>query len=142
MSENTFERLRDAAPDAFVGTEVQFAYLFGSAARGEARPRSDVDVAIRLAGDAQAGSSMDLAVDLAGKISSVSGLPRVEVLVLNDAPLPVRGRAIRDGKVVFSRDEPARVAYVSLTLRKFFDHEIHARALDAALLRETAEGRR
>lgn len=142
MPENTFERLRDAAPDAFAGSEVQFAYLFGSAARGEAHRGSDVDVAVRLAGDAQPRPSIDLAADLAGRISSASGVPRVEVLVLNDAPLPVRGRAIRDGKVVFSRDEPERVAYVSLTLREFFDFEIHARALDAALLRETAEGRR
>ncbi len=33
---------------------VGFAYLFGSQARGEARPDSDVDVAVWLAADAAA----------------------------------------------------------------------------------------
>jgi len=37
---NAIRRTLDARPD------VRLAYLFGSAARGELRPRSDLDVAV------------------------------------------------------------------------------------------------
>jgi uncharacterized protein len=66
----------------------------------------------------------------------------VEVLILNDAPLPIRGRVIRDGKVLYSRDDAARVLYQSKTLREFFDFEIHSRPLDEKFLRDIAAGRR
>lgn len=41
-------QLRAAAPDAFAGQPVAFAYLFGSHAAGTATARSDVDVAVHL----------------------------------------------------------------------------------------------
>jgi hypothetical protein len=66
----------------------------------------------------------------------------VEVLVLNGAPLPIRGRVVRQRVVIYSRDEPARVAFESRTLREFFDFQIHAAPMDEQMLRETADGRR
>jgi len=66
----------------------------------------------------------------------------VEVVVLNDAPLPLMGRAVKERTVIYSRDEPARVAFESLTIREFLDSEIHARPLDERFLRDIATGRR
>jgi uncharacterized protein len=65
----------------------------------------------------------------------------VEIVVLNEAPLPLAGRILRNRTVLYSRDEPARVRYESLTLRMFFDFEIHARPLAEELLKGIAEGR-
>jgi hypothetical protein len=66
----------------------------------------------------------------------------IEVAILNELPLSVRGQAVRDGAVIYSRDEPARIRYESRTLRAFFDFEIHAQPLARELLRAIAEGRR
>lgn len=140
--EQIVERLRAASPAAFTGTPVIFAYVFGSTARGDSRPGSDVDVAVYLEAEADAGDSIELMLKLAGKLASASSVGKIEVVSLNVAPLALRGRAVRERAVIYSRDEPARVEFESLTLREFFDFQIHAVPLDQALLRRMAEGHR
>lgn len=136
------ERLQKAAASVFAGEPVVFAYLFGSAARGDAGPRSDIDVAVHLESGVDPSHRLSLVLELAGALSKAAGLSDVEVVALNDAPLPLRGRIVRERFVVYSRDEPARVEFESLTLREFFDFQIHAGPLDEALLRRMAQGRR
>ncbi|MGQ0669944.1 MAG: type VII toxin-antitoxin system MntA family adenylyltransferase antitoxin [Actinomycetota bacterium] len=142
MDEATFERLRDAAALAFADGAVLFAYLFGSAATGRTHPRSDVDVAVFLDPEAGELDTLRVSLDLAGRLESASGVGNVEVVVLNAAPLALQGRAVRERRVLYSRDESTRVAYESLTLREFFDFDIHARRLDRELLRRHSEGAR
>jgi len=139
---DSLDRLRKAAPGSFDGTPVAFAYLFGSVAEGRAGPASDVDVAVYLEPDVPSERDLDLSLELAGTLSEASGVGGIEVLVLNEAPLPIKGRVVRQRIVLFSRDEPARVAFESRTLREFFDFQIHAVPMDERMLREIAEGRR
>ncbi len=136
------DRLRGAASGSFERTPVVFAYLFGSVAQGRAGPASDVDVAVYLEPDAPPERYLHLSLELAGTLSEASGVGGIEVLVLNEAPLPIKGRVVRQRIVLFSRDEPARVAFESRTLREFFDFQIHAVPMDDRMLREIAEGRR
>jgi hypothetical protein len=136
------DRLREAGPGSLEGTPVLFAYVFGSVAEGRAGPASDVDVAVFVEPDVPSERYVDLSLELARRLAEGSGVGRIEVLVLNDAPLPIKGRAVRHRIVLFSRDEPARVAFESLTLREFFDFQIHAVPMDQQMLREIAEGRR
>lgn len=143
MDERRLERLRAAAAEVFPGTPVLFAYLFGSEATGRTHPRSDVDVAVYLDETAAPERYLDLSLRLAGGLESASGVGNVEaLLILNEAPLPLRGRVVGEGIVIYSRDEPARVRYESLTMRMFLDFEIHAGPLDEKVLRDMAEGRR
>lgn len=142
MDELASERLRDAAGRAFAGTPVLFACLFGSAATGRSLPDSDLDIAVYLEPRIGAGRYVDLSLDLAGRLSEAFRLGDVDILILNEAPLAVLGRAIQERVVIYSRDEPARVHFESRSLREFFDFEIHARPLDRKFLREFAEGRR
>jgi uncharacterized protein len=134
------ELLRTHGGTAFATVGARFAYLYGSAARGEAGPRSDVDVAVSLA--EPPADILQLRLDLAAALEHATGLRGVVVTVLEDAPLPLVGRVLRDRIVVFSVDEPARVAYESLRSRQFLDFDIHARRLDRELLRAHADGRR
>jgi predicted nucleotidyltransferase len=142
MDETTLSRLRDAAARAFDEQPVLFAYLFGSAATGQNRPGSDVDVAVYVEDAVAHDRYFDLRLVLPGRLASAARVGEVDVLVLNESPLPVRGRAVRDGIVIYSRDEPTRVRYEGRTLKEFFDYEIHGRPLDEQFLRDTAEGRR
>lgn len=139
---NEIETLKRRAPRAFEGEPVAFAYLFGSRARGAASVDSDVDVAVYLEAGASPKEHVSISLRLAGRLADATGLPRIEVLPLNDAPLTLAGRVLRERVVIYSRDEPARVRYESLVFREFLDFEFHARDLDRELLRRTAEGRR
>lgn len=132
------DALRAGAPAALAGTPVRFAYLFGSRARGDARPDSDVDVAVHLGG---APDDLDLCLDLVRRLHAHTGV-ETEVVVLDAAPLRLVERVLREGVLLHSADEPARVAYESLMRRMTADFAIRADRLDRALLAATARGER
>lgn len=142
MDPGLSQRLRDVAADAFAALPVRFAYLFGSQVAGRPRPDSDVDVAV-LADDVVPEEGYDrLALRCADVLTVASGVPRIEVTVLNRAQLRFVGRVLRQRVVLFSRDEPARVAYESKMGRMADDVEVWAAPLDLELLAAIAEGRR
>lgn len=140
MENRVAARLEAVAAAVFAGTPVDFAYLFGSQATGRTHPHSDVDVAVHLA--APAPDALELRLALAGRLAELASVGDVEVIVLNDAPLPLAGRALRDRVVIFSRDEPARVRYESITNRTFLDFDIHDRDAVTQYLRDVAAGTR
>jgi len=134
------EQLTVVAPAVLKDEPVVFAYLFGSHATGQAHPGSDVDVAVMLEDGVPEEERLETLLRLARRLSEGSGLGRIEVVVLNDAPLPLVGRAISTREVVYSSDEPARVEFESLRHREFLDFQIHAEPLARALLRHAAGG--
>jgi uncharacterized protein len=119
---------------------VVFAYLFGSQATGAARPDSDVDVVVL--SDGSEPDHLRLASEVADRLSAASELGGIEVVVLDDAPLRFQGRVLRQRIVLYSRDEPRRVAYESLTGRMADDVEIWAAETDREILAAIADGRR
>ncbi|HVM13729.1 MAG TPA: nucleotidyltransferase domain-containing protein [Egibacteraceae bacterium] len=143
MTPDPAERLRAAAPAAFEGESVTFAYLFGSRAIGQARPGSDVDVAVLLDESVPPEEHLGASLRLARRLADCSGVAGIEaVVVLNAAPLPLAGRIRRQRLVLYSRDEPARVAYESYIARRYNDFRIHEAPRDRERLRAIAEGRR
>jgi uncharacterized protein len=134
------QRLRTAAADVLASRPVEFAYLFGSHARGQARGDSDVDVAVHLSTDVDARDYLRVSLDIAGQLEYRSGVGPINgVVVLNDAPLRLVGRVLRDAVVVYSRDEVARVRFEVEMRSRAFDFELHAAELDRLLLQRMAE---
>lgn len=142
MAVDVATRLRDSAPRALSGTPVLFAYLFGSQAVGTARADSDIDVAVLVEDTADRAEDLDLASVLADRWGAAAELGGIEVVVLNGAPLRFQGRVLRQRVILFSRDEPRRVAYESLTGRMADDVEMWAAPMDREILDAIADGRR
>jgi predicted nucleotidyltransferase len=63
--------------------EVLEAYLFGSLARAEARPHSDVDVAVTLDRAASDPSGLGFDAILGAELMAALGSDRVDVVILN-----------------------------------------------------------
>lgn len=120
--------------------EVECAYLFGSAARGDAGPLSDVDIAIlpaeRLPSSARAAWHARLVEQLEREV----GAP-VDVLLLDDASPTLIHRVLRDGVLLLARDERRRVAFEVRAIREFLDFELFVARYDRALLSRAREGR-
>jgi uncharacterized protein len=137
------KRLRIAAPGVLGHEPVLVAYLFGSHARGEASALSDVDVAL-LAPDVPPEDRLDLRIRVMGGLSTAAGIPDsdLDVIVLDESPLTLTGRVIRDGIVIYSVDEPARFEYESRTFREFVDFSFLADQIDLEMLRQIADGHR
>ena len=102
--------VRDAVSEVIErDARVVVAYLFGSHARGEARPGSDVDVGVLLVDDgpARLGGPRD---DLARALERSLGVP-VDVVDLDRAPADLVHRVLRDGDLVLERDPVRRVRF-------------------------------
>lgn len=142
MDQGLVDRLRTAAEAAYADLPVVFAYLYGSRAAGRPRPDSDVDIAVLLDDTTGTESFHRLASRCSDALAAASGVGGIETTVLNDAPIRFLGRVLRQRVVLYSRDEPARVAYESRIGRMADDVEVWASELDRELLAAIAEGRR
>ena len=100
---------------------IAAAYLFGSVARGTARPGSDVDVGI-LYSEEPPRTLKGLGFDLEGDLEDLLELP-VQVVVLNRAPVDLVMRVLRDGKLLVNRDRSKRVRFEVRARNEFWDLE-------------------
>jgi predicted nucleotidyltransferase len=98
---------------------IAAAYLFGSLARGTAKTRSDVDIAVLYEGDPPTGLA-GLGVELAGDLERLLGHP-VDVIVLNRAPTDLVHRVLRDGHLLVDRDRSRRIAFEIQSRNEYFD---------------------
>ncbi|WP_114279074.1 type VII toxin-antitoxin system MntA family adenylyltransferase antitoxin [Thioalbus denitrificans] len=103
---------------------VLFAYLFGSRARGTHGPMSDFDIAVHLA---QNVDLFTFRLQMLEQLNRLLKTDKVDLVVLNDAPLLLRHRVIRDGRLLKEHHDE-RVRFESRTLRDY---------LDSAYLRRT-----
>ena len=112
---------------------VRFAYVFGSAARRELRPLSDVDVAVYLD---DAADPVQARLDLIGVVTKHLGTDQVDLVVLNQAPTALLGRIVQSRRVIADKDPFLRHRFESLALRTFLDFRIfERRLLDARFAR-------
>lgn len=111
--------------------DLDFAYLFGSVAKGRTRKASDVDVAVHLRGFESPSGRLDRALELEGALERL--LERaVQVVVLNDAPLGLRFNVLAHG-ILVCRPHPSvhRAFYVDTGQRHYdmaYAREVFARA--------------
>lgn len=101
--------LRRAADDP----DVLAVLLFGSAARGDSHARSDVDVCLVLTADPRSR------LQQADKRRVYLGDVDLDVQVFQSLPLPIRTRVLREGRVMFCRNEEALYEVAFATIRAF-----------------------
>lgn len=104
---------------------VIFAYLFGSQVRGKTTPMSDVDIAVFIEGNNLPDSKLTIIGDL------IDGLEtdEIDLVILNTAPLSLKGRILRNREILLDRKPFLRHSFESLTLREYFDFSIKEAAI-------------
>ena len=118
--------------------EVLVAYLFGSVARGTSGPLSDIDVAVLLSDDVDPfATQLVLMAEIASGIRSKD----VDVVVLNHAPIALGYRVLRDGALIVSRDDVARIHHRVHVVDRYLDMEPFRRVQDEGLRNRLEEGR-
>lgn len=97
-------------------------YLFGSVARGEARPDSDLDLGLvfRRRGETARDHHRMLA-SLAWDVSRVVGHERIDLVVLEPQGPIFCHRVLLQGRCVYEGDRERRVDFESETLVRAFD---------------------
>ena len=97
--------------------EVEFAFLFGSRARGKERKDSDWDVAVYFGDDCSPAKRFALRRKM---LASVPGRVPVDLVVLNDAP-PFLGHRALQGEPLVMRNRTVCVRYAVRTTSMAID---------------------
>jgi len=112
---DTIPDMRQIAPlirELFLKEEVVALVLFGSAARGQMRSTSDIDLCIVTQKNMPASDRWELLS---------YGSKGIDVSLFWDLPLTIRFRVIREGKVLFCRDDLALHRIKADTVREYLD---------------------
>jgi uncharacterized protein len=121
--------------------EVQAAYIFGSVARGRARPDSDIDVAVLVRGPLPAGRALAYRVRLALDLGAALGRSDVQLVLLHEASPLLAHRVLSQGTLVFERSRVARVRFHVATARRYDDAVPTLERYVQRLKRDVREGR-
>ena len=117
------EQLKQAAASL---PNIRLLVLFGSAARGGDRPRSDVDVGIILEEPASRA-------EVETMFGRAAGRP-IDIVYLNDAPPQLRFEIARDGRVLIERVPYAWADFRARAMIDWWDWAPTARMIHAAAI--------
>lgn len=118
----------DAVVAALRSAGASFALLFGSRARGDEHPGSDLDVGAWWPSKPPHHWDVELP-------------PNVDLVVLNSAGTEVAGRVAMEGAILFDDDPPARVRWVATTRKIWLDEKPRFERAHREFLEAQARGR-
>lgn len=101
---------------------VNEAYLFGSRARGAARPTSDWDIAVRFREPLSGLEALSRVARMSIELQKIMGVP-VDLVDLSEAHLTLLYECIWKGRCLFCPDEAERVQRELEVRRRFEDYQ-------------------
>jgi uncharacterized protein len=113
-------------------SEVREAYLFGSQARGDQRPNSDVDVAVYVDPPALQAPGFGYEAELGAALQSALGRNDVDIVVLNVAPPLLYYRVLKDGVRLLSRVPSETTSREGYALSRYYDYIPQLAKIEAA----------
>jgi uncharacterized protein len=113
--------------------EVKLAVLFGSTARGQAGPRSDVDLGVLLAPDTR-----DVRSKVQDEMWRAAGRT-VDVIFLDKAPPLLRFEIARDGVLLHQEEDHLWTDFKTKAMLDWWDWEPIAKRIEEALIQRLRE---
>jgi len=83
--------------------EVRAVYLFGSTASGKTGPLSDIDIAVLANKDVDRIERSNLRLKLIAELTDIFKSDKIDLIILNDAPVQLTFEIISKGKLIFGR---------------------------------------
>lgn len=122
------EVFRDEGP-------VLVVYLFGSKSRGEQTSQSDIDIAVLLS--KLPDKLLDFYLRLIDKLSKVLG-DSIDLIFLNTVAPLLQHQVIKYGRIIYCRDEKARVEFEARAEKEYMDFKRSRERYNEALIEEVS----
>jgi predicted nucleotidyltransferase len=118
---DSLEPIQPVLREVCVKYDIALAYLYGSQARGNTGPLSDVDIAILFQPDVSRSERDNRLLRLIGEFMGIFHRSDVFVVDLADASPLLRHRVYRDGVLLFCANDRLRVKFMTEALRDYED---------------------
>lgn len=122
---------------------VSLAVLFGSVAKGGAKPGSDIDLAVSLDRPTErkeGGRAASARLALMDDAMAYLQTSRIDLVILNHADSLLRFEVARTGKAVYQAAEGDFASFCSLALRQHEDSRVFYEAMDRYLSQTVGGG--
>jgi len=119
--------------------EISLVYLFGSHVEGQLGPMGDYDLGVVID---RAADERQVQARLTHELARALQTDRVDMVVLNRAPIELAYTVIAQGKVLYQRDVATRVEYEAQVLNRYGDYLPMLRAQRDDILQGDADGKR
>jgi predicted nucleotidyltransferase len=114
------QELKDKLSTILASLEgVHLLYLFGSRVEGSLGPMSDYDLGMLVD---RAADGRHLQAQLAHELACALQTDRVDVVLLNRAPIELAYAIVAQGKVLYERNVATRVEYEAQVLGRYGDY--------------------
>lgn len=111
--------------------EVEAIYAYGSLARGDAGPDSDLDLAVLLPPGGRIADPLDLMAKVSRRVHR-----DVDLVDLREAGLDLVWELLREGRLLYSRDPERTLAWEAERMTDYADFQPRRAALLDLYLRE------
>ena len=119
--------------------KIKLAYLFGSVAHGEQGKLSDIDLAIFLDESLEKKEKFDLKLRLISDLEDILETDRIDLVVMNDAPVSLNFEIIKANHPLIIRDEDLRVDLEQHILSRYLDRQYYDQRWADHLIKKIAE---
>ena len=115
------DRYKKQLDKLFEENEAVSVYIFGSYAKGDISPLSDVDIAILLSRDIDKREFFNKKLKFNNEIVKILHQNKVDILILNEAFPSLKFHVITEGVVIFDKDPVFRYDFEARTLVEYID---------------------
>ena len=117
---------------------VILAYLFGSTVRGDTGRLSDVDIGVMLDEKLSKKDRFELELKLISEIATLIKKNKIDLVILNEAPLLLSYNIIKNG-IILKSDETERVKFETKILSIYLDEKYYIKRHTEETLKRIAE---
>ncbi len=104
---------------------VLVSYLFGSFSKGKTGPLSDIDIGIFADESLTKKELIKRKMIIMDEAVSIFGKDRVDVVLMNSAPLSLNFNIIRDGRSITHRDINKKVTVEADIMSRYLDRKFY-----------------
>lgn len=124
----------------FSRAEIIASYVFGSTLSGSATSESDIDIAVLLDNNIDRNDYGLIRQDITASLIERVSFDKVDVAILNAASPLLCHEVIKNGELLFSKDERTRVAFTAKATKRYIDTIYLRRVQDRVLHKRIRSG--
>ena len=134
LPDNVLERLPEVIQAIKRRSEVIALYAFGSVAKKELKPLSDLDFAILLAGQLNRQQRFEKHLELIGLFNDFFRTDEVDLILMNDAPLRFCHTILKSGKLLYCNNKSDLIDICDKVVTNYLDFKFFRDRFDKTFL--------
>lgn len=101
--------------------DICFAYIFGSLARNDVRPLSDVDIAVYFQEKDYKQDLFEKRLELLHRLYQLLGTEKIDLIILNKSPLELNYRILKYGNLISENKTEKRRVFHEKIIHDYLD---------------------